>query len=968
MSLTRVTCFFLFLWPFAMIGQLDGLTNYAQEQGLNAAFTYRITQDQKGFIWIGSDNGLFRFDGVQFRHYDRSDGLLNIDVLLAVPLAGDQLFVEAFRNDFFVIDKGRVRTAKDIPGLAGIPLPVVGTHHLIATREGKTALLVDKMDAKEAFRYEDGKVRSVRFRFPAGFTKGRYDVITFPGSDTVVFVSKQQRVNSWTADCVTGKVSYYGEWKRLPTNSQGIDRYRVASFHRRELWLQDRRQPGAYASHTFSTEVMATWSTGRYLWAALATGGVAVFDRETDPELKVPRFLLNDYLVQHALLDADGNAWFSTRNNGIFFLPARSFRSFLSGATKRDQRGVSVMASFSDLYFTGFSDGMFSTTKNGAVGFGSAGENKYEVRGIWGDERYLIIGKSQGCYRVDRQTGATKEVQPLENNSSAIKNIVPYGTDHVLICSGRCIVGYDYVRDKADFRINQNAYCATWLDKNRLLVGDFRDIYLHDRTTGKKSLFLSGYYISDIQRISDNRFVCASNGYGVVFFDRNRNVHRVTTRDGLPSDQVRRVRIEREGVYWACTTSGLCRIEKAGNRYNVRVFTRCDGLPSDRVSDCVILRDTVFAGTASGLAPLSMKSLLGQSAFIDKKVIVNSVTAGDTFLSMPKEVVTEYPANTVAFNFSFLDYLSNGKIGYRYRIEGLDAKWQETTSSRIILNALPPGHYRLGVYGLGYNGKRSKEATIIPIEIKPRFWQTWWFYLLCSAVAFGLLLTLVLYLLRKRRDKRLRELLYSQKVAELELQAVKAQMNPHFVYNCLNSIQYLLLKEDYPNTERYLGAFSRLIRATLHYSDNTFLSVREEIDYLELYLGMEKLRFRERFSYRIRCGEGVNAEAKVPSMLVQPFVENALKHGIGALPDDQPGRLEVLFDQLENELCIMVVDNGPGLSREDLEKPSSFGLRIAGKRIETYRQLFGTRIRMEVCDRRTEGSSGLEIRLFIATT
>ncbi|WP_264558022.1 sensor histidine kinase [Flavobacterium sp. N1718] len=209
---------------------------------------------------------------------------------------------------------------------------------------------------------------------------------------------------------------------------------------------------------------------------------------------------------------------------------------------------------------------------------------------------------------------------------------------------------------------------------------------------------------------------------------------------------------------------------------------------------------------------------------------------------------------------------------------------------------------------------------MIPIEIQPRFWQTWGFYLLGSTVFFGLLFVLLLYLLRRRRDKRLRELLYSQKVAELELQAVKAQMNPHFVYNCLNSIQYLLLKEDYPNTERYLGAFSRLIRATLHYSEQTFLAVREEVAYLELYLSMEKLRFRERFSYHIRCAEGVNPETKVPSLLIQPFVENALKHGIGSLPESEPGLLEVLFEQKEADLCVMIRDNGPGLSKEDLEK------------------------------------------------
>lgn len=965
MFLMRVLCLLLLLCPLAAAAQLDGLVNYTQEQGLNAVFTYRLTQDEDGFIWVGSDNGLYRFDGVEFKHYDRSDGLLNMDIIQAVPLAGKELFVEAFRNDFFVIRKGRVQTARDISGLGGIPVPNAGTHHLSILGDGHTALFVDKLAPVETITYGHGKVTRRPLHFPPGFPASEYTSMSFPKSDTIL-LTKDRKV--WLANYRTGGVRYKGEWPMLITSGGGINKTRMVTFRDGELWLLDRRFPNFFESHSFAGTVSVAYQAGPYLWAALSTGGVAIFDLDRDPHLRSPFFLLGDYMIQDILRDADQNFWFSTRNKGILFLSKQSFRRFLLDPKGLNRAGITALSHTHDDLLFGFNEGSIGRSHGGRTVPVKIDNNRFEVRSISGDERYIITGRSQGLFRFDGRTGISREITIENHRQVAVKNIIPYAKGKVLVCCGmRCIL-YDYVNDRIERIIRQNAYCAAFLSDNRMLVGDFRNIYEYDLRTLKRKLFLDGYYVSDIERIDDNHFVAATNGYGVLFFDDKGKVSKVTTRNGLPTDQISRVRMERKGVYWACTASGLCRIEITPGGVVSKTFDRNDGLPSDRISDCVVRRDTLFAGTAAGLAILPIEKLLKQSVYFNKKVIVNSVSAGETTWEMPSGVTTEYPSNTIVVNLSFLDYLSKGKIGYKYRIDGLDAKWQETTSPRIILTALPPGSYRLVIYGLGYNGKRSREATIIPIHVRPRFWQTWWFQLLASGAVFGLAFVLLLYLLRRRRDKRLRELLYSQKVAELELQAVKAQMNPHFVYNCLNSIQYLLLKEDYRGTEKYLGAFSRLIRSTLHYSEYTFLPVREEIAYLELYLAMEKLRFRERFSYRILCGEGVNPETMVPSLLVQPFVENALKHGVGALPEDVPGRLDIIFDTGASDLRIIVRDNGPGLSGDDMAKPSSFGLRIAGKRMETYEQLFSTKIRMEVIDLREEGKTGLEIHLFIATT
>lgn len=143
---------------------------------------------------------------------------------------------------------------------------------------------------------------------------------------------------------------------------------------------------------------------------------------------------------------------------------------------------------------------------------------------------------------------------------------------------------------------------------------------------------------------------------------------------------------------------------------------------------------------------------------------------------------------------AFLIMLRKEKISYKYKVAGLSNEWQISNSSEIILNSIPPGKYVLKVFGLGYNGKQSSSSTNLAFEIKPHFWQTWWFKVLLMLVILGTLFAIISFYFQKKRNKKLKALNYEKKIAELELQAIKAQINPHFIYNCLNSIQFLLYK------------------------------------------------------------------------------------------------------------------------------------------------------------------------------
>ena len=206
---------------------------------------------------------------------------------------------------------------------------------------------------------------------------------------------------------------------------------------------------------------------------------------------------------------------------------------------------------------------------------------------------------------------------------------------------------------------------------------------------------------------------------------------------------------------------------------------------------------------------------------------------------------------------------------------------------------------------------------------------------------------------------------YEKKIAELELQAIKAQINPHFIYNCLNSIQFLLYKKDYRETENYLDIFAKMIRKTLYYSEKTFMSIKDEVEYLTLYLDMEKLRVKDLFDYKIIISEQVDQNWTIPSLLIQPFVENAIKHGISGLKD-RKGEIVISFDYTNVSLCITIEDNGIGISnRESLKKDNSFGVKLSHKRIETFKQLFNTNIFLEINTLSTYNKQGTQIKLYI---
>lgn len=959
------TLLFFLLFSFSFYdSQIPGLINYNEKDGLNASFTYTVTQDKKGFIWIGSSNGLFRFNGIEFKQYSRKNGLKNIDVLECTPLSNGEIFIVPFLNDFAYLKGNKIINSDKNPELrkikSGFGSPWIRSYR-------NELIFCNNSNPTTAYLYENGKIKEIPIAF--NYNQSEANVIDFNFSTHTLYLKEGNIIISYNIYNKKKTVLYTELVPEEIIVSVRGNVYISKKNNTISIYLKTGNSLKKIQSYTSPDTVHHVLiDRNDKMWIVLENGGVLYFDEPLSNSHTLDKHvkLLDQYFVNSILVDQDKNIWISSRQDGLFFINAASFRSYLNLPLRNNSSYITCIAANSKNIFLGYNSangGIYNS--HGLNNLSFTKNRKLENKSVYANEKFIYFGHPEGLFEYNL---TTRKIH-LYNLFFGIKNIVAYDEKHILVCGFKSLERHNIVSHLRETLWKERTYTALPLTKDSIFAGTFKDLYKLNIITKKSTLFLEGYYFSDIKKIKNNLYIGATNLKGIVLFDNKKIIRDITENNGLIDNQIKRIDVENDHIFWASTNSGLVRIDiKNSKKPQINNFTFIDGLPSNKVAGCIIRGDSIFVGTSKGLGIFSLKKLLTQQKYITKKVIINSVIiGGKEYFDVYHTISGKSPKNDVVINLSFLDYSSQGKIEYKYKIEGLNDTWETTSSPKIILSSLPPGKYNFKVYGIGYNGKQSLNYTQLPFEIFPCFWQTVWFRALVVLLSILFLFVILNTYYRKKRHKKLRDLFNEKKIAELELQAIKAQINPHFIYNCLNSIKFLLYKKDVAEAENYLKVFSQMIRKTLIYSEKTFMPIKEEIEYLTLYLEMEQLRLKENFSYEITVSEDVNLQWSIPSLLVQPFVENAIKHGISNL-QDRKGLIKISFEYENATLFIIIEDNGVGFTDQSVltEKIHSFGVKLSQKRIETFKQLFNTKITLEINRlSETKQKSGTEIKIII---
>ncbi len=436
----------------------------------------------------------------------------------------------------------------------------------------------------------------------------------------------------------------------------------------------------------------------------------------------------------------------------------------------------------------------------------------------------------------------------------------------------------------------------------------------------------------------------------VLIMDRRADPWVLKMRSAPPSlisREVRDLMVGSDGTRWFSGAEGL-----VGRTDVERSYSDAQGLPKGFLGHLTELPDGRLIGTSGMQLAWQHTTLPAAShkvvhlALRDLRIL-GSRHAGESNVVNRERIVLPYSQRFFTLGISSMDVLGVQPHSVEYELHPFNGTWIPAgPEAQAAFTNVPAGDYRFRARAVSIDGSVLGELDV-PLTILPPYWGTWWFRLAVSLLILGILFALFRYRMNTIRKEAKLTSEFNTRMSEMELTALRAQMNPHFLFNSLNSIRHHVLKSDTEAADRYLSKFARLIRLILDHSDQSLVPLSEELQALRLYLELEAARFDDKFAFRITVDPRIGVDtAMVPPMLIQPFLENAVWHGL--MQKTEGGSIQLRIDQDGQNLKAVVEDDGIGRVRAGELKSRtggrsrSRGMSITRQRLEMIAHRHGT--------------------------
>ncbi len=487
------------------------------------------------------------------------------------------------------------------------------------------------------------------------------------------------------------------------------------------------------------------------------------------------------------------------------------------------------------------------------------------------------------------------------------------------------------------------------------------ELFQHDPSNPESSL--AAYTVFDLCLDPDGAVWAATDPGGVSRFDpkapAGQQFLNIRAQNGLPGNRVTNLLFDQRGRLWVCTLGGLACLDKTTGR--IRAFTKDDGLPKEFLDQALSLMEdgSILNSTVYGYFKFHPDSLLQENpqseVHLTSFKIFDSEIGDSLLLGGLKQLDLSWKQNYFQFEFASRDILSAGKTEYAYRLQGFDANWRKNGHRHVAsYTNVPPGDYVLEVKS-GIEGRWNTPGMRLPIHIAPPFWVTWWFRIAVILGCCALIYSIYRFRIRQIRREEALKTDFNHRIARTEMAALRAQMNPHFVFNCLSSINRFIMVNQPEEASAYLTKFSRLIRLILDNSRTDTVVLSKELEALKLYIEMEQMRFADRFEYSLEIDPQLQVEhLEIPPLLIQPYVENAIWHGL--MHKKEGCMLTIRLYPQGKRLCIEIEDNGVGrakameLKSRSATAQKSHGMKVTSERLEVINRLYGTEATVETTD------------------
>lgn len=529
--------------------------------------------------------------------------------------------------------------------------------------------------------------------------------------------------------------------------------------------------------------------------------------------------------------------------------------------------------------------------------------------------------------------------------------------------------------------LSNNSVFDFYEDDGFMWIATYQGINIFDKETGKiermetlkngkKTVAIEGVF--SIYKDRDGFYWIATIGGGLLKYNLQTGFYKIYNEsDGLSNNVVYCTLEDKEGNLWMTTNYGISKFNKKLETFIN--FSAEDGIQSNEFNLCsnLITWDGLFLVGGMGGFNMFNPQSVNKNTYIPP-VVITSVKVLNEELSREYQdgdfLELEYYQNFISFEFSALDFTNPSKNKYAYKLSGVDDDWKYSDQNRRFAEykQLDPGTYILQIRASNNDGVWNEKGISITIVIRPPWWNTWAFRIPFFGGLF-IIIFIILYSrflgIKKKHSIEKKILEIEKQLFDHERKALRLQMNPHFIFNTLNSIQYFILQNDKLSSNRYLTMFSKLMRLTLDNSQYNTICLNDEIESLKLYVELESLRFEEKFDYVFEIDETIPiADIHIPSMIIQPYVENAIKHGL--MNKEGKGRLKIKVEQSDEEIICLVEDDGVGREKADAIKKQrqmqhvSMGTRITEDRLKLINSLYGSDLKIQYTDLKDGAGTG----------
>lgn len=894
--------------------------NYRFNEGLPSCQVFEIIQDKAGFIWFGTDRGLVRYNGYEFKVFTVEDGL-STNVIFKLD------------ED----DEGRICCF-------GIDRKI----HIF--------------NGNRFFEYKYNSLLREKLSINSHLLRFEFDENGFTFSSTDI----EKDASTY------GNLSKDGRWTL--SNLNGINLYStgegfigVKNTHYCEAVYLDGKFLGNIDFETIRNLNFATAKEdGKWIYFSVAK---SLFRVDLENENCIEK--INDFSeeILDIQIDDKGSIYLGFRHDGLWKMQDGD-PSKLSCMLAEHSVPSILIDRQNDIWASSLYNGLFYCDNSNNRNLRLTNEDIVHRLIKDNDKLHLITEKEKlisveynDSFPIIKENYIKLKTYPEKSSSSlvnkglflnketnkyfvyglSIKEYLKIENKFVVVSRNR-ITAYNSVNEKApifQFALTFNTYinCAARVGNGFILLGTNEGIkiisdsmkmidHLNTDVKGDSLIedfeYANSFFRSKMHCIlnhGDSLMFFGSGEKGLMIREKGKPDRYLSKKDGLISDAIEQLYYE-DGLLVVASNEGISVITDEEGIVN---YTWKNGLLSNNVFDVVLYDDKLWVATDLGLSILENKKPISY----DIPVSLSRVEINMEEQNLSNIYELNNDQRYMEISFQGLCFSQEGEINYKYQLKGVDDGWIETPYPRVRYANLPYGTFPFSIMT-----QKKDLSWSIPIQLfqlnkaKP-FWKTGIFYGLVSLLILGLI-----YAAFNWRFERLRRIEEDKfLILNLERKTLQAQIHPHFVFNSLTSLQSLIIDDKKYESQEYLGKFSKLTRMALQHSTKNMISLKEEIHMLRLFMDLECIRYIHKFEYQINC-EINESEYEISPMLIQPFVENAIKHGFSNKKEG--GMLNITFRKRdESTFLCTVTDNGLGrnLSRALSKNQESLGIRLVKDRL-----------------------------------